>query len=449
MTCQTHVKAGVALHIEAGGTIYVTRGDTAGRAPALIIERGAKLIAAGTLQRPITFTPELSNSRPSDDLAVVDTAEDSGTVVIGLRGKWGGVVICGRAPVYTHSGQATEQAVEGIAGVSYGGDDPQDNSGVLQYVRIWHAGAVVGNDNEINGLTFAGVGNGTVIEHVEVAFSLDDGFEWFGGTVNVRYLSSLFSGDDAFDFDQGYQGKAQFLYAQLDGQGNHGLEIDLVDGLPGPQLSGLTIFGAGVDSPSRSPLIDLRRTTRLGLQNVLLAFIREDVPAMELSRCSLPNLTHDTLGPMWLLRHGLGASNANHALVSVESSCSAHSAGVDSSLSVIAWSTEYDQPNVSCLATPCALSTSELDGGAWSPLPLAASSACEVPIAAALDAWFLPTPCAGAFSGFSASDNWLLPWSYLATGGVVAPRQPDVGTAGAVNSEWIPVSVAIAVAVAL
>ena len=104
-----------------------------------------------------------------------------------------------------------------LTGRSYGGTDPTDSSGILRYVRVWHGGAIIGADNEINGLTFGGVGSGTIVEHCEVAFNLDDGFEFFGGTVNAKWLSVLFCGDDAFDADQGYVGRVQFLFVMNGG----------------------------------------------------------------------------------------------------------------------------------------------------------------------------------------------------------------------------------------
>ena len=93
-------------------------------------------------------------------------------------------------------------------------------------MRVWNGGAVIGSDNEINGITFAGVGSGTTVEYCEVAFNLDDGFEWFGGTVNAKYLSVLFAGDDALDTDLGFQGKIQFAYVMVGSSGNHGTEMD-------------------------------------------------------------------------------------------------------------------------------------------------------------------------------------------------------------------------------
>ena len=188
MTCQVFVNPGATLTIKPGATIKAQWDeDTEPAAPALVIERGAKIMADGTKDEPITFT---TTSR-----------------TLPMRGTWGGVIVLGNAPISTEGG---ENFVEGLeAGGAYGGDDPEDDSGVLRYVRIWYGGAVIGQDNEINGLTLAGVGNGTTVEFIEVAFNLDDGIELFGGTVNLKYISVLFCGDDAIDTDEGYQGKIQ------------------------------------------------------------------------------------------------------------------------------------------------------------------------------------------------------------------------------------------------
>ena len=206
LTCQVFVKEGATLTITAGTTVKAYRDDGTGRAPALVIERGAKIMARGTAQQPITFTSALDES------------------LLPRRGVWGGLIILGRAPTsHTNVGHAE---VEGLTGHKYGGNDPTDNSGVIQYVRVWNGGEVIGENNEINGITFAGVGSGTTVDHVEVAFNQDDGIEFFGGTVNAKYLSVLFAGDDGLDMDHGYSGKIQYAFVMTGKDGHHGAEID-------------------------------------------------------------------------------------------------------------------------------------------------------------------------------------------------------------------------------
>ncbi|MCF7832855.1 MAG: hypothetical protein K9N05_04675, partial [Candidatus Marinimicrobia bacterium] len=188
---QTFVDSGVTLTIEAGAVIEALPDDGNGLAPCLVIKRGAMIMAQGTALNPITFTSYL----PED-------MKD--------RGSWGGLILLGKAPINKSGGEAF---VEGLVGVPYGGTNAADNSGILEYVRVWYGGRSIGQDNEINGITLAGVGNGTTVEYCEVAFNLDDGFEMFGGTVDLKYCSVLFVGDDAFDTDLGYQGRGQYLFA--------------------------------------------------------------------------------------------------------------------------------------------------------------------------------------------------------------------------------------------
>lgn len=227
---QTFVDSGVTLTIEPGTMIKALPDDGEGLAPALVIKRGGKIIAEGTAANPITFTSNL----PAD---------------LRDRGSWGGLIILGKAPINKSGGQAF---VEGLVGVPYGGDDPDDNSGVLKYVRVWYGGRSIGQDNEINGITLAGVGRGTTVEYCEVAFNLDDGFEMFGGTVDLRYCAALFVGDDAFDTDLGYQGRGQFLFVMIgEEDGNRGFEMDNdgsdMDKQPRshPKFSNVTIIGSG------------------------------------------------------------------------------------------------------------------------------------------------------------------------------------------------------------
>jgi hypothetical protein len=159
----------------------------------------------------------------------------------------------------------------------------------LQYVRVWHGGAVVGANNEINGITFGGVGSGTVVDHCEVAFNADDGFEFFGGTVNVKYLSVLFAGDDAFDTDDGYVGKGQFLFAMLGAVGNHGAEMDSRYGSTPrshPAFYGMTLVGAGaLSTRPGNAMMRLREGTGGKFGNLILANVATH-PGIRIDTCS-------------------------------------------------------------------------------------------------------------------------------------------------------------------
>ncbi|MGC9375343.1 MAG: hypothetical protein ACP5DQ_09925 [Bacteroidales bacterium] len=207
------VNPGQTLTIEPGTVIRAKTGQGE-NASALIIARGGKIIAQGTKDEPIIFTVE------DDDL--------EGSIPVESRGLWGGIIILGNAQLNT---EFNEARIEGIPiseprGI-YGGNKNDDNSGILKYVSIRHGGTNIGDGNEINGLTLGGVGSGTTIEYIEVISNEDDGFEFFGGTVNCRYLVSAFCGDDAFDFDQGYRGKGQFFLAlQAPSLGDHLAEHD-------------------------------------------------------------------------------------------------------------------------------------------------------------------------------------------------------------------------------
>ena len=169
---------------------------------ALIITRGAKIMAQGTADQPIVFTSASPNPQSGD---------------------WGGIILCGKAPVNAaYNGTNGLLQVEGGVdnaqgdGLAGSGDAkvptpvPNDNSGVLSYVRIEYAGYAFQPDKEINSLTLAAVGSGTQIDHVQTTYAKDDAFEWFGGTVNAKYLIAWKTQDDDFDTDNGFSGRVQF-----------------------------------------------------------------------------------------------------------------------------------------------------------------------------------------------------------------------------------------------
>jgi hypothetical protein len=195
LTAWYFVDSTYSLTIPAGTLI---RGDSASGG-TLIIKRGAQIFASGTANNPIIFT----SNKPA------------GTRV---PGDWGGVIILGAAPMNQPYTTQIEGGFSTVAGATamYGGDNVNDNSGVLQYVRIEFAGIAFAPDNEINGLTFGGVGAGTNVDHIQVSYANDDDYEFFGGTLQAKYLVGWRSLDDCFDTDFGFSGKLQFLYTKRD-----------------------------------------------------------------------------------------------------------------------------------------------------------------------------------------------------------------------------------------
>ena len=235
------VNEGQTLTIEPG-TVIKGRSGQGANASALIIARGGTIMAQGTAEEPIIFTSEF------DDL--------DGSVQIGTRGLWGGVIILGEARINTAAG---EGQIEGIPSTeprgAYGGNNDTDNSGVFTYVSIRYGGTDIGEGNEINGLTMGAVGSETTIHHVEVFFNHDDGFEWFGGTVNTKYLISAFNLDDCFDYDEGFRGMGQYWFSIQaanvgDRAGEHDGGTTPEDGTPYaiPEIRNVTYIGTGAAS---------------------------------------------------------------------------------------------------------------------------------------------------------------------------------------------------------
>ncbi len=219
------VEEGATLTIEAGTIIKGEQGSGSS-ASALIIARGGKIMANGTEDQPIIFTSALDN---------IALGESSGTNLDETDNqKWGGLIILGKAPISSMDGD-TEALIEGLPGDEvfglYGGDDPSDCSGSLSYVSVRHGGAEIGEGNEINGITFGGVGSGTVVDNIEVTANLDDGIEFFGGTVNASNLLVTWQGDDAIDIDQNYAGTIDNFYIGHGGDDtDEALEIDGPEG---------------------------------------------------------------------------------------------------------------------------------------------------------------------------------------------------------------------------
>jgi len=250
-----YVLDGGVLNIEAG-TVIRGVGGVAPNFGALYICRGAKINALGTRLRPIIFTSDTDDI--SDPFDIPFTAAG--------RGLWGGVVLLGKGIINradatsVNGNQTTDPSVpgnhlwqiyEGLADVNgtdgkplhrFGGADNDDDSGCLRYVSIRHGGKALSADKEINGLSMGAVGRKTIVEFVEAYQGADDGFEWWGGAVNSRYLVSTFVDDEMFDMDEGHIGKHQFWFGiqgiagdegfELNGQPSGGANVNIVGALP-------------------------------------------------------------------------------------------------------------------------------------------------------------------------------------------------------------------------
>jgi hypothetical protein len=279
----------------------------------LVITRTGQINAVGTPTSPIIFTFETD---PTPKTApTVPLISD--TLVTGL---WGGVIILGNAPTNNDQSAANALLVPGtdfiegliepnpsdptpdLRGI-YGGDAPHDSSGVMRYVSIRNGGFNLSAANEINGLTMGGVGAGTVLEYIEVIAGQDDGFEWFGGTVNSKYLLSAYNNDDAFDYDQGFSGLGQFWVAVMADNGNDGDKGGEFDGddqagakpYAVPVIYNMTVIGTGtgVKSGNGGGQIDYDANAGGGLFNSII--VASGIPSLDINGTSAAQVTAGNL----------------------------------------------------------------------------------------------------------------------------------------------------------
>lgn len=250
------VEEGGVLTIEEGVTIKATR-SVDGAPDYILVKQGGQIIANGTKEKPIVMT------------SIKEEA-----------GAWGGVHICGKAPINLTGGKGKSE----IGDADFGGNDPHDNSGTMRYVRLEYTGFAFSATKESNGLTLYGVGDGTTLEYLQTYQGADDGFEWFGGTVNAKYLVSTASGDDSFDWTDGWVGKGQFWVAYQDqtapdasgtANGDCLIEADNREDnftntpISSPVLANLTLIGNN-DTNKQQRGIRLRAGTQIKLYNTLI-----------------------------------------------------------------------------------------------------------------------------------------------------------------------------------
>ena len=241
------VEDGATLTIEAGTTIKAANDGTT---PFLSILRGGKIMANGTASAPIVFTPVKDNPK---------------------AGEWGGIIINGKAPINV----GLEAEGEGGTG-TYGGIISDDNSGTMSYVRVEYAGKILGTDNELNGFSFNGVGSGTTLEYLQAYKGSDDGFEFFGGTVSLKYAVSTGNQDDSFDWTHGWSGNGQFWVVQQSTEGgDRGIEGDnLGDNnaatpYSNPTLANITLIGVD-DGDASNQGLKLREGMKGNFYNMVV-----------------------------------------------------------------------------------------------------------------------------------------------------------------------------------
>lgn len=249
------------LTIEPGVTVYGASGND-----YLVVSRGSEIDAEGTAAQPIVFT--------SYDDVVSDAGE---------AGQWGGLVLLGNAPSNRCPTDGSDCAlqIEGVEeGAVFGGTDETDSSGTLRYVRVQFGGYEIAVDNELNGITFGGVGSGTTVDHIQVHANADDGVEFFGGNVDVKYMVLTNIQDDSMDWDNGFKGRFQYVLVRQatdNSDANRGIEADNDGSNPAaepqsnPSLANVTIIGNNFDGEDDSEGVYLREGTGAQLSNFIIA----------------------------------------------------------------------------------------------------------------------------------------------------------------------------------
>ncbi len=424
------VTDGVTLTIEPG-TVIKGKVRAAQDASALVIARGGKIQASGTAAEPIIFTAEADNL--------------NGNLGQSDRGLWGGVVLLGRARTNTASGTGN---IEGIPTTEplglYGGSDDADNSGVFRYVSIRHAGSLLGPNNELNGLTMGAVGSGTTIEYVEVFANADDGFEWFGGTVNCKYLVSAFNDDDAFDWDEGFRGKLQFLFTIQDPSvGNHAFESDggttPEDGTPYamPTVYNYTAIGsgaAGTNTLSIGPIF--RDNTGGKVYNSIFHDFRGYAWRIETESAQAQDSAKRlAAGDIVIASNIFGTFGAGTTATTLFVAPNATAGGA-------APATNYTAEHITAAAQSNRINTDPLlvaidrtKGGLLDPRLRAGSPALQLAATPPNDGFFTATNYLGAFT---TSGNWAYAWTKLGRDGYFsaasALSDTGSGTTVTVNS---------------
>ena len=244
------VKTGATLTIQEGVKIVAMTDDES--VDYIFVQQGAKIEAVGTKENPIIMTSDKKES-----------------------GAWGGLHICGKAHTNAEGGTGKSE----IGDAAYGGSADNDNSGTLKYIRLENTGYALDSEHEANGISFYGVGNGTTVEYVQAYNGSDDGFEFFGGSVDVKHMVVTNCSDDSFDWTEGWNGRGQFLVAYQEAKETLGFDCDCLmecdnngknfaaTPVACPTLANLTLIGNGGEKQG----VRLRAGTQVKMYNALIS----------------------------------------------------------------------------------------------------------------------------------------------------------------------------------
>jgi hypothetical protein len=388
---ETHVKSGAVLFIDAGTVI---KSDVSSKG-ALVIDKGARIEAVGTVDKPIVFT----SGRPAGDRN---------------PGDWAGITIIGNAPTNRTSVGIVEGGVTGEFGL---GTVANDNSGTLKYVRIEYAGVAFSTNSEVNALSLYAVGSGTTLDHIQSSYAQDDAFEFFGGTVNAKYLVAYGTKDDDFDFDFGFAGKLQFCVSyKLSGyydaaDQSNGVECDNEGTVPAggpsgpitkPLLSNFTFIGTNgndVAGSTNNFAVRFRRAARFAVHNSVLLGYKAAGFSLESSYTAAD----------YIAGTSTFKNNLVHAVANPYQSFDTSAQGVITSAAI---KTKAEAEGSITLAAAT-------DAGLKAPFPAIGTAPDLVPntgSSALTGTWVSPDGSAffttvtyrGAFSG---TDNWMATWT--------------------------------------
>jgi len=364
------------------GTLLVSTGASANSFDHLAVNRGSKLFAEGSRQFPIIMTT--SNELP-------------GAPAAPAPGQLGGLVLSGNAPANCNPNCVAEWDSTN----RYGGNDPKDSSGVVRYMQVRYSGYIFTTNRELNAFTFNGVGSGTTLEYLQAFRGQDDGFEWFGGTANVRYALVTCGGDDGFDWDEGFTGKLQFGVVDQRGcpGSNHGFELSNsptnVDATPRARGTVANVTVVGPSAVTGSDGMVVNSGSGGNFYNMIIAGFPRACVGFDGVATETAAGNPDV---------GLsGVLTGNHIKIAGCTANTRTGTGLSANFAQ-RWFASQTGNEV--------LATSPLVAG--SVLPNGAAPAGVFPpggAPAAVNDWFVPTDYVGAFRSNAAADNWTLGWS--------------------------------------